>query len=336
MVPFVGQTGQGAQIGRALRGIDARRVEGGVHVGVLGQPGDHRHQLRGLQERQPTGAEVVHQRPERLRPQRDARAAPVRPGRVEPGATRRASRGPGSVDTAHAVDRDLLDQGLLDDSILECREFRRSAPRPCVLLGWVAWSDGRSAPELPTRKAARARPFGEQRTGRLGGGAGWHARRMTGRLLHLVTAADWEDARARGTLAASGDGFVHLSTPEQVQLPADRLFAGRTDLLLLVVDPTGLDVRFEPGMPYDPPGHARSRTPTARSRPRPSSRFCRIAPMSNGTFPPPPARLTGWGTHLPDRRVRPAPATVFGPRRRRDGPNVRLDPPVTQRGHRCR
>ena len=46
---------------------------------------------------------------------------------------------------------------------------------------------------------------------------------MTGRLLHLVTAADWKDARARGTLAASGDGFVHLSTPEQVQLPADRL-----------------------------------------------------------------------------------------------------------------
>ena len=78
---------------------------------------------------------------------------------------------------------------------------------------------------------------------------------MTGTLLHLITAADWAAAaRARGTLAPThGDGFVHLSMPEQVQLPADRLFAGRTDLLLLTVDPTGLDVRFEPGMPYDPP-----------------------------------------------------------------------------------
>ena len=54
-------------------------------------------------------------------------------------------------------------------------------------------------------------------------------------------------------------------------LPADRLFAGRTDLLLLTVDPTGLDVRFEPGMPYDPPGmtfpHAYGAIPSRRSWP---------------------------------------------------------------------
>jgi uncharacterized protein (DUF952 family) len=107
---------------------------------------------------------------------------------------------------------------------------------------------------------------------------------VTGTLLHLITVADWAAARARGTLA--GDPFVHLSTPEQVQLPANRLFAGRTDVLLLSVDPAGLDVRFEPGLPDDPPGmrfpHAHGTVPvTAVVAVDP------YLPRSDGTFPPP-------------------------------------------------
>ncbi|TQK31728.1 uncharacterized protein (DUF952 family) [Arthrobacter sp. SLBN-53] len=76
-------------------------------------------------------------------------------------------------------------------------------------------------------------------------------------LLHLCTAEEWERARAAGEhRPASLDdvGFVHLSTPEQVHLPANRLFAGRTDLVLLHIDPRALtdEVRWEPGVPTDP------------------------------------------------------------------------------------
>jgi uncharacterized protein (DUF952 family) len=110
--------------------------------------------------------------------------------------------------------------------------------------------------------------------------------RLAGMLLHLIPAADWEIARERGVLAPGPAGFVHLSTPDQVQRPADRLFAGRTDVLLLTVDPAGLDVRFEPGLPTDPPDmlfpHAYGTVPaTAVVAARP------YRPGPDGTFPPP-------------------------------------------------
>ncbi|APE35928.1 glutathione S-transferase [Nocardia mangyaensis] len=76
-------------------------------------------------------------------------------------------------------------------------------------------------------------------------------------LVHLCTFQEWEQARPAGerrppSLAESG--FVHLSTPDQVHLPANRLFAGRTDLVVLWLDParfTG-EVKWEPGVPSDP------------------------------------------------------------------------------------
>jgi uncharacterized protein (DUF952 family) len=39
-----------------------------------------------------------------------------------------------------------------------------------------------------------------------------------------------------------------------VALPANRLFRGRSDLLLLVLDPAriGVEIRWEPGVPADP------------------------------------------------------------------------------------
>jgi uncharacterized protein (DUF952 family) len=76
-------------------------------------------------------------------------------------------------------------------------------------------------------------------------------------LLHLCTTEEWalaQDAGERRPPSLDSDGFVHLSAPEQVHLPANRLFAGRTDLVLLRLDPDllGAPVRWEPGVPTDP------------------------------------------------------------------------------------
>jgi uncharacterized protein (DUF952 family) len=76
-------------------------------------------------------------------------------------------------------------------------------------------------------------------------------------LVHLCSHDDWTAARDAGELrpsSLSAVGFVHLSAPEQVHLPANRLYAGRRDLVLLACDPALLDapVRWEAGVPTDP------------------------------------------------------------------------------------
>lgn len=64
-----------------------------------------------------------------------------------------------------------------------------------------------------------------------------------GPLLHLVAAGDWRlegDRYAPASLA--DEGFVHLSAPQQAHRVAQARFAGRDDVLLLVIDPDRLDV----------------------------------------------------------------------------------------------
>ncbi|HLR99692.1 MULTISPECIES: DUF952 domain-containing protein [Mycobacteriaceae] len=78
-------------------------------------------------------------------------------------------------------------------------------------------------------------------------------------LVHLCAADDWDRARRRGRLhpeSLDREGFIHLSSPEQVHLPANRLFAGRTDLVLLHIagERLAAPVRWEPGVPEDPAG----------------------------------------------------------------------------------
>jgi len=75
-------------------------------------------------------------------------------------------------------------------------------------------------------------------------------------ILHFCTRDAWSAAQAGGeyrgdTLA--DEGFIHCSTADQVHLPANALVRGRTDIVLLEVDPTRLTapVRWEPGDPDD-------------------------------------------------------------------------------------
>jgi uncharacterized protein (DUF952 family) len=76
-------------------------------------------------------------------------------------------------------------------------------------------------------------------------------------LVHLCSAKEWSSARTCGQVrpeSLDSGGFIHLSTLEQVHLPANRLYRGRGDLLLLYIDPEALDspVRWEPGDATDP------------------------------------------------------------------------------------
>jgi len=83
---------------------------------------------------------------------------------------------------------------------------------------------------------------------------GW----ATARITHVAERAAWTDAQDAGAYAAPSlatEGFIHCSTPWQVTRIADTLFAGRDDLVLLVIDPRRVDAelvfencegRFEP------------------------------------------------------------------------------------------
>ncbi|UQS21904.1 DUF952 domain-containing protein [Amycolatopsis thermalba] len=74
-------------------------------------------------------------------------------------------------------------------------------------------------------------------------------------ILHLCAAGEWTGADYR---APSLDtvGFIHCSDPGTVAIPANALYAGRTDLVLLEIDPARLDVplRWEAGAPPHPDG----------------------------------------------------------------------------------
>ena len=73
--------------------------------------------------------------------------------------------------------------------------------------------------------------------------------------MHLCDAWAWSHAQqCRELIPDPGSGFVHLSSPKQVHLPANRLYRGRRDLVLLHIDPGRLDspLRWEPGVSTDP------------------------------------------------------------------------------------
>ena len=75
---------------------------------------------------------------------------------------------------------------------------------------------------------------------------------MPRRLLHIISESEWAAARSAGRVEPDSlrtDGFIHLSDGEQVLRPANLLYRGRHDLVLLVVDTDRLTapVVYEPG-----------------------------------------------------------------------------------------
>ncbi|MDY6811258.1 MAG: DUF952 domain-containing protein [Actinomycetota bacterium] len=116
-------------------------------------------------------------------------------------------------------------------------------------------------------------------------------------LLHLCARVEWERSRRSGSHeppSLAEVGFIHLSAQEQVHLPANRLFGGRDDLVLLVIDPERVSARvvWEPGVPSDPDGMlfphlygALPRDAVVDVRP--------YTPNADGVFTP-PAFVTGF------------------------------------------
>ena len=74
---------------------------------------------------------------------------------------------------------------------------------------------------------------------------------MTAPAYKLVDRDEWATARKDGAYGGSAvdraDGYIHLSTAEQLAETARRHYAGRSDLLLVTVDIAALapDVRWE-------------------------------------------------------------------------------------------
>lgn len=112
-------------------------------------------------------------------------------------------------------------------------------------------------------------------------------------ILHIAGRDEWARARTDGECRPASlaeQGFTHCSDPGTVHLPANAFYAGRDDLLLLVIDPArvGSPVCWEPGVPPQPGGpwfpHVYG--------PIPVSAVVAVhdfPPSSDGTFVLPPA-----------------------------------------------
>lgn len=144
-------------------------------------------------------------------------------------------------------------------------------------------------------------------------------------LLHLIGAAQWRVALDAGSVVDASlvtEGFIHLSRVDQVALPAQRLFAGRQDLLVLVVDPERLrdEVRWEPGVPGDPAAmrfpHLFGPLPTAAVTSvlpyRPTSGGAFVQPARIPPTGDPFARATAFERSLAERRAAAVVAVTGG------------------------
>ena len=67
------------------------------------------------------------------------------------------------------------------------------------------------------------------------------------RLYHITSEAEAQKARETGTYtpaAFAREGFIHCSYAHQVRATLDRIFRGRSDLVVLEIDPNQLDCKI--------------------------------------------------------------------------------------------
>jgi uncharacterized protein (DUF952 family) len=67
-------------------------------------------------------------------------------------------------------------------------------------------------------------------------------------ILHITTRAEWGGALELGELrpaSLADEGFIHCSTTEQMAATANKHYAGRDDMVLLVIDDDLVDIVWE-------------------------------------------------------------------------------------------
>jgi uncharacterized protein (DUF952 family) len=76
-------------------------------------------------------------------------------------------------------------------------------------------------------------------------------------VLKIAHTEDWEAAKESGVYrvpSLEDEGFIHLSRPHQVHIPANKLYSETPNLLILWIDPSRLtaEIRNEPGTTGEP------------------------------------------------------------------------------------
>jgi uncharacterized protein (DUF952 family) len=81
----------------------------------------------------------------------------------------------------------------------------------------------------------------------------------TAQLVHICGEAEWlaaQDSGMHRPPSLEEAGFIHLSAPRHVHIPANAFYAGRDDLVLLHIAPDRIEapIRWEHGVPPAPDG----------------------------------------------------------------------------------
>lgn len=87
-------------------------------------------------------------------------------------------------------------------------------------------------------------------------------------ILHITTPDAWAAAQSAGEIrppSLDTEGFVHCSTPAQLDTTLDRHFRGQGPLLTLELDPTAIaaDLRWEESHPGERFPHVYAAIPVA-------------------------------------------------------------------------